>query len=372
MNIRSAPDMRNYISGLLAQRRDYRQEVRDLTAKYQYVVFYGCGAIFHGIVDSWRNHLDRHIDYCCDSDNAKWGKIFCGIPCISPKDLATIKDECIVYVTIGDFQPIFHALVTSGFPSVRLISKNALDIAGFLSTNPHEGTINKLYEVYNILADTKSKDVFCAVIDHVLDAKSDPETMLNVCEKNQYFPPDVIKLSEQERLVDVGAFNGDTILDFIGQTKGKFDRIFAFELDVFNFHSLHENVQCLPERNRISIFNLGIWDRECDMAYSISESQSTVRAGGEGKGHVVSLDDVLGNEKVTFIKMDIEGTEPQALRGARRILQAQKPKLAICVYHDFRHLWEIPLYLKSLVPEYKIYLRHHTNLEYETVAYAVL
>ncbi len=126
----------------------------------------------------------------------------------------------------------------------------------------------------------------------------------------------------------------------------------------------------MPEQSRIRIFNLGIWDGECDIVYSIGKSQSTVGSGAS-KGHVVPLDDVLRAEKVTFIKMDIEGAEPHALRGAKNIIQAQKPKLAICVYHDFRHLWEIPLYIKLLVPEYKIYLRHHTNLEYETVCYAV-
>jgi hypothetical protein len=81
---------------------------------------------------------------------------------------------------------------------------------------------------------------------------------------------------------------------------------------------------------------------------------------------------VFKNEKITFIKMDIEGSEPQALSGAEEIIKKQKPKLAICVYHKPEHLWEIPLYLKKIVPEYKIYIRHHTPLEYETVCYAVI
>jgi hypothetical protein len=70
--------------------------------------------------------------------------------------------------------------------------------------------------------------------------------------------------------------------------------------------------------------------------------------------------------------MDIEGSEPQALSGAEEIIKKQKPKLAISVYHKLEHLWEIPLYLKHIVPEYKIYLRHHSPLEYETVCYAII
>ena len=80
---------------------------------------------------------------------------------------------------------------------------------------------------------------------------------------------------------------------------------------------------------------------------------------------------ILYGEKVTMIKMDIEGYELKALMGAKQIIKEQKPKLAICAYHTFSHLWEIPLLIKSLNPDYKIYLRHHTNLDCETVCYAI-
>ena len=70
--------------------------------------------------------------------------------------------------------------------------------------------------------------------------------------------------------------------------------------------------------------------------------------------------------------MDIEGAEVNALLGAEENIKKQKPKLAICVYHKPEHLWKIPLYIKKIVPDYKLYIRHHTNQEYETVCYAVL
>ncbi len=139
-----------------------------------------------------------------------------------------------------------------------------------------------------------------------------------------------------------------------------------------NFKALQENVRKMPERERIKIFNLGIWDDECDITYSIGKSQSTVGVAGDGISHVMPLDSILKDENVTFIKMDIEGAEPQALRGASNIIREQTPKLAICVYHDFRHLWEIPIYINSLASKYRIYLRHHTNLEYETVCYGII
>ena len=105
----------------------------------------------------------------------------------------------------------------------------------------------------------------------------------------------------------------------------------------------------MPGADRIKLFNLGIWDAECDVTYSIGKSQSTI-GNGEAKGHVAPLDDVLRGERVSFIKMDIEGAEPNALRGASNIIQTQKPRLAICVYHHLKHLWEIPLYIHELYP----------------------
>lgn len=371
MNNLASLGMRSYISQLLAKKRNYRHEVKVLTESYPYVVFYGCGAILSSIVATWNEHVGRKIDYCCDSDMSKWGKVFCGARCLSPNELIAIKDKCAVFVTIGDFKPVFNFLKDHGFPSVNQIYKYDLLASDVLTNHDQEDLISKLCKTYELLGDLQSQKVFNAIVLRVLGDGSNIDVMLDVSDKNQYFPPDLIQLSNNERLVDIGAFDGDTIRDFVSRTKGRFDKIYSFEVDALNFKLLQENVQKMSERNRIQISNLGIWDCECDITYSIGESQSTVGLG-EGKGHVLPLDDALKDETTTFIKMDIEGAELHALRGAKRIIQRQKPKLAVCIYHDFRHLWEIPLFIKSLVPDYKIYLRHHTNLEYETVCYAII
>lgn len=77
-------------------------------------------------------------------------------------------------------------------------------------------------------------------------------------------------------------------------------------------------------------------------------------------------------ETPTFIKMDIEGAELEALEGAKTTIVKNKPKLAICLYHKPDDLWKIPLYLKDLVPEYKFYIRHHGKVRWETVLYATI
>ena len=76
-------------------------------------------------------------------------------------------------------------------------------------------------------------------------------------------------------------------------------------------------------------------------------------------------------ETVTFIKMDIESSEQEALRGAEQIINRDKPKLAICLYHKKEDMWEIPYLIKTMVAEYKLYIRHYSNSELETVLYAI-
>jgi len=70
--------------------------------------------------------------------------------------------------------------------------------------------------------------------------------------------------------------------------------------------------------------------------------------------------------------MDIEGAEFKALKGSENIILKQKPKLAICIYHTPTDLWELPLYIKKLLPDYKIYIRQNTNEIVDTVCYAII
>jgi FkbM family methyltransferase len=361
---------RGRIVELLSKRRDYRREVEKIVAEREFVVFYGCGAILNSIVETWLDRIGRKIDFLCDSDPGKWGLEFSGVKCVSPAELFAMKERCSVFVTVGDFRPVFDFLKKNEVPCVKQIYKYDLDAAAFLASCDVEATAAKMLEVRSFLADAKSREVFDAIAGRVLDPSAGIDVMLKTNEANQYFPPGVMELSPDERFVDVGAFDGDTIRDFVARSGGRFEKIFAFELDSANFERLQANVAKTPGRERIELFNFGAWDEERDMNYSVGLSQSTL-GSGQALGHLVTLDKALAGQRVSFVKMDIEGAEPNALRGAAGIIRAQRPKLAICVYHDFRHLWEIPLYVKSLNPGYKLYLRHHTPLEYETVCYAV-
>ncbi len=147
---------------------------------------------------------------------------------------------------------------------------------------------------------------------------------------------------------------------------GNYRKIHAFALDEDNFHILQKNT---VEMHDVVLHPVGVGDKNERITYFVgsgtnepTDGISLMKQGGEKRSaKIVRLDDALKGEQVTFIKMDIEGSEVAALRGVEAILRTQKPQLAICVYHKTSDFWEIPFLIREANQNYKLYLRHHYN-----------
>ena len=175
--------------------------------------------------------------------------------------------------------------------------------------------------------------------------------------------------------MDCGAYTGDNILDFVNFTQGIFKSYYAFELSARNYLELQKNVSENWKRyeDKFVLENKGVSDSTGVIRYEEHDEGSKMEVQGTQDGEIVALDDYfVSGEKVTFIKMDIEGAEMQALQGAYETISENLPKLAICIYHKPQDLWEIPLFIKKNWKQYDIFIRHHTDLLNETVCYAVL
>lgn len=183
--------------------------------------------------------------------------------------------------------------------------------------------------------------------------------------------PDIFGPAENEVFVDGGAYTGDTILSLIkafGKGKDYCKKIYAWEPDPVNCEKLRRH--CKKYKN-IEILPYGLWSEKTVLAFSDGdESTSRISAEGSKSLSVDTIDNLCANEKVTFIKMDIEGSEIEALRGAEQVIRRDKPRLAICIYHKPEHFYEIPFLIREMVPEYKLYIRHHRPTFNETVLYA--
>lgn len=174
-----------------------------------------------------------------------------------------------------------------------------------------------------------------------------------------YYEPDLFSDNKEDVFVDIGAFNGDSILQYIQMYGTGYKRIYAYEISSKSCIELEKN---LAEYHDIVIRQKGagasggvmyLNENEITSANKLEEAQT-----GYERVEVVSLDEDI-EESVTFIKMDIEGAEQSAILGMQKIIKRDHPKLAICVYHGYEDIWKIPFLIDSIYPQYKFYLRHY-------------
>ena len=228
------------------------------------------------------------------------------------------------------------------------------------------GNQDKINKITQNLADEKSKKVFKKAIS----CRCSGYFRLKGTPEDQYFPQDIIHLSDEEVFVDCGAYTGDTIAKFREQTKDHYKKIVAFEPDPENFKKLIQvkvpNCICFQE---------GVWNKKETLSFWAEGDMGSSLVMGNSKKVVVSvqaLDGVDSCSDMTFLKMDIEGAELNALKGAEQTIRKQRPKLAICIYHSNQDMLEIPLWVMSLNLGYKLYVRHHDRGHLaDTILYAV-
>jgi len=168
--------------------------------------------------------------------------------------------------------------------------------------------------------------------------------------------------------IDAGCYDGDDTIRYIRKQKMKDFKVFAFEPDKRNFNIC---LKMLENYNNVSLYNIGLSDNK--RVSSLSGGGEGVRLSDNGVDEIQVdfLDNVIKNEKVGFIKADVEGEEERLLRGASKIICEQKPVLAISIYHKKTDIWKIPQVLLELNPDYVFGLGHYTVSYGDTVLYAL-
>lgn len=223
--------------------------------------------------------------------------------------------------------------------------------------------------VYELLSDERSKEIFVAVQMYRMTRDFKYISWIYDAEKKQYFAPE-INLNSGEVVVDCGAYIGDTLLDFIEQRLIP-RKYFLFEPNDKNYAKLMENVEKASKDGVQTIpYKAGVFNDNTKLYFTDAADSSCISDNATGNSiDVVALDKII-NEPVSFIKMDIEGAELEALEGAKDLIVTYKPKLAICLYHKQSDFYKIPLFIKQICPEYKHFLiRHYSLCRIETVLY---
>ena len=350
------------------------------------IIIFGAGAYGQVVYCILRHKgVIENVKAFCDNDRQKHGSSIYGIEVLDYETAKRDYSNCIfiiasIYHTeIEDqlkglcetsFYTIYPQQVEYSKDWYELmyeIRSNAVDNWNNINNTEFICNMNKLEE---LLADQESKDVLKNIVN--FRNTGDYSYIENIYNPYvlQYFDNSIIELRDDEFFIDLGAWEGDTICNFIKASNNKYKRIVSFEPGEQQFKALN---QMIRNKNLINIdtYKIGAWS---ETGYLFFEEDgggsSRIYDKGATKIKVDAMDNMFLDEPVSFIKMDVEGAEEQALLGAKNIIQKYKPKLAICVYHKPEDIVGLPLLIKEILPEYKIYLRHHTEFDIETVCYA--
>lgn len=335
------------------------EETREMS---QMLVLFGAGSAGRYALKHLRS---QGIEPLCfaDNDRAKIGTFIDGVMVTTP---AQAEDEW------ASREPLWVATAISR-PAATEIRAQIASMG--VKTKP----LWECIPVYHGLPPRRARDVIAAMagdIETILTVNDqcifrrnpDYDEQVSPSPKEELYFPDFITHLSNEHFVDCGAADGDTVKEFIRRWP-VFEGITAFEPDRDNYGKLLE-LRLSGDDNILPI-NAAISDFSGELEF-LETGDYSAHIGTSGTWvECCKLDTVIFSTPPTYIKMDIEGAEIEAILGARKLLKDHKPVLAICAYHTSDHLWQIPLLIHAIQPDYKLFLRRYAEGAFELVWYAV-
>jgi len=363
-----------------------KNTVVELTDSFKIlIVLFGAGNLGRKLLAGLRSLGIQPVVFA-DNNSALWGKSVDGLVVFSPEEAARKYGTSAVFV-IAIWNPAKEALFRSiNQQLVNLKCSRIISFAPIFWKYPEIFLPHPAFDlpcqVYDqsdevkfamqLLSDSLSRHEFLAQIQ--IQTHLDYSSLPPLCQEEQYFSDDLFSLTSNEFFVDCGAFDGDTIRYFLKGQPGFTGKILALEPDPENYKRLNEYIKTLDKDIQQSILTMPVAvsaQREKVKFSATGTISAMISEEGEYEVDCIPLDDLLAGNAPTYIKMDIEGAELDALKGARQSISKHLPVLAICVYHLPEHLWKIPSYIHSLSPRYHLFLRRYLGDKWEIVCYAV-
>lgn len=290
------------------------------------IVIYGAGKD-GSVVSDLLITAGYDVRYFADSNRKLKGGIINGLEILSPEDLLELDE---IYVIV-------------------------------IAASSH---VNEIYEYVSLLLN--HRDTVRNAISHYIFY---PERRFFAGYlPDQYF--DFFKAGDNEIFVDCGAYNAESSIKFSEWCGGRYGKIYLFEANPYNLDICERRLKEAGIADYQLIMK-GVWDEETELSFNSNNlAGSSVSTEGDEVIPVTTIDQILNGERVTFIKMDIEGSEAEALFGASKTISKWAPKLAISAYHKMDDFLKLPILIRKLNPAYHIAFRHYTSFNEETVLYA--
>jgi FkbM family methyltransferase len=355
-----------------------RSDITQRIAGRTRVVLFGTGYLGRHVRRDLQD-LPYKAEAFVDNDSTLWGGTVDGLEILSPDDAAArFGQDALWLITVYTNTEVMEQCRALEVPWVTCAELS------WLLPEPHAPSLD--FGIPDVLAEAAAEIKTAASM--WADAESEAEYRSQVRWRflldysalgrprpvaETYFPDDVMSPLPEEVFVDCGAFTGDTIEAFMAARGGRFGEIVAVEPDALNCRALQGRID---EWSRAGIGPIRVAPVAAGARRGTLRFETTGTAGSSvGSGadtvEVAPLDDILAGCEPTYIKLDVEGAEHDALLGASVTIRTYRPVLAVCLYHKPEDLWDLPLLIRSLGPDYHMYVRRYSDERWETVCYAV-
>lgn len=355
----------------------FRETVgRRLESASEGLFLYGAGH-FGGVAAAALRRRGTAPTAFLDRDPGKRGREWAGLPVLSLDDLPPHGvGKALVVVTVYNCIPVLRELANRG---IEAITYAQLATALGEPLTPYCGiqdpavlwqNESDIRAVMDLWADDESRQEYLAQLMWSLNL--DPFRLPTPRPAHDtYFEPSIIHFRKAEVFVDCGAFDGDSVAAF-RQRCPDYKAVVALEPDPKNRAHFVQRFggEAAMTADRIRVLPYAASDRREKVTFAVTGTAGSAIATAGMEVDAAPLDELLADIAPTFIKMDIEGAEPRALAGAAGIMRRFGPQLAVCLYHDRRHLWEIPMQIAEMQPDYSLSLRRYADECWELVCYA--
>lgn len=335
------------------------------------IYLYGAGKLGKIVADKLLDEQISIAGFLVDPKFWKKDEVYKNIPIISIDKIEIdnnimiiVTAECLDENKIESLKRKTKVIDLDMYSFFEYGEKRKLDFAAFWEKNIYE-----LDKLYHKLADNKSRECMRGFLNQKISG--DFKYLQNVWEENQYYDNDIVDFSKIELFIDCGAYNGDSYHSFLENYEkhgGKEWTGKAYLLEPVSYDKCYLNY---GTDKRCEVLRLAAWDKKDRLTFSVQELGSSVIAGNGILVDADTIDNAIRGGENCFIKMDIEGSELKALKGAEKTIKVHKPILAICVYHKREDLITIPQYIESICPSYKMYLRAYEKYAVDLVLYAI-
>ena len=340
--------------------------LKELKENHKDVILYGAGYCGHEALSMMAAHKIPVRAVC---DDFRAGEDLDGHT-ILRLDEVRPASQTVIFITSG-----FNAKMRERLKELGLLSYyREMDFGRYDGKKEnaayfkaHEKELN---EAWVLLSDERSRTNLQNLVNYRISR--DLRYLTGMEETNQYFPPkDDFSVSRggTDVFLDLGAYDGDSLRAFIQYVGGKYRKIIAVEASRKNYERLVENTR---ELANIRCINLGVYKEKAQISFEVNDAKNSFASKtGTAVIDVDSVDHILAGEKVTMVKMDIEGAEYDALLGMKGTLRFH-PILMVSMYHKVEDLFRLQLLIEKMCPGvYHYYIRHYSPTIIETVLYAV-